>query len=293
MARDLEAIIDVRGVLAALAPRSKRATWIGVAAVVAVGLGLVGQRFAAARSTRPHVAATAIPATAPFVTLHALRFEAAAKSVVRAPSSDRFDFSDGFTLEFWMEPLGFRNHALIIGRGDEGLRSWALSRRDSRLVLEIAGKEIVSPAIMDFYTLGHFAASWEAGTGVVSFYRDGALRATDRGPNALQVTAAQVTMGGSTHDGLDALVTDVRAWNRVRTVEEIAASAMHVLSPVEIGDARLAAYWPMTEGQGQFARDASGHGNHLTLGSTPSVGADDPHWTGPLPESVEINPDPP
>jgi hypothetical protein len=291
MARDLDAIVDVRGVLAALAPRSKRALGIGIAAIVAIGLGLLGQRFAIARSARRSAVVTPATDAAPFTTANALRFESATKRVAQAPSSDRFDFNDGFTLEFWMEPLGFRSNALIMGRGNEGARSWALLRRDSRLALEIAGKEVVSPKIMDFYTLGHFAVSWEAGTGIVSFYRDGALRATSRGPTALQVVPTQLTIGGTTQDGFDAIVTEIRAWNRARTAEEIAATAMQVLSPEAIADARLAAYWPMNEGTGQFARDASGHGNHLTLGATPAAAADDPQWTGPMPESVEINPD--
>jgi hypothetical protein len=85
-------------------------------------------------------------------------------------------------------------------------------------------------------------------------------------------------------------VTEIRAWNRARTAEEIAATAMRCCHHAT-ADARLAAYWPMSEGTGQFARDASGHGNHLTLGATPAAAADDPQWTGPMPESVEIDPD--
>jgi hypothetical protein len=176
MARDLDAIVDVRGVLAALAPRSRRAVWIGIAVVVALGLGLLGQRFA--RSARRSAVVAPATATTPFTAPHAMRFEAASKSIARAPSSDRFDFTDGFTLEFWMEPLGFRNNALIMGRGNEGARSWALLRRDSRLALEIAGKEVVSPNIMDFQ--GRAGGVMGGGTDRESI--DGSR--PSRGPNA-------------------------------------------------------------------------------------------------------------
>jgi hypothetical protein len=37
-------------------------------------------------------------------------------------------------------------------------------------------------------------------------------------------------------------------------------------------------WWPMNEGRGQKINDWSGKGNHGTLGSTPSVDANDPTW---------------
>ena len=69
------------------------------------------------------------------------------------------------------------------------------------------------------------------------------------------------------------ILDEVRIWNRARTPAEVFATFDRELAPAEIADSSLVAYWPLDEGGGQVAPDATtGHGHDLTLdrAATPS-----------------------
>lgn len=292
MADALDNIVDVREAVGAILTQGRIAAALAAGVVVLAAFVFVPRDRALWRrllggSSPPAVAgAPAVPYSSP----HALRFTPANHATAVAPSSDGFDFTDGFTIEMWVQPVGFRNRALLIGRGREGAPDWALHRQDTRLVLNLGGREFVSPPLLEYYRLVHVAVSWDPATGAIGFFRDGRLSGTDRGPAALQASPTQPVVGGSTGDGLEAILAEVRVWNRARTSEQIAPTALRRLSTAEAADASLVACWHLDEGSGQIAHDSSPRGNHLTLGSTPGDDRDDPQWIGPLPESVEALP---
>ena len=74
------------------------------------------------------------------------------------------------------------------------------------------------------------------------------------------------------------LMDDVRFWNVVRTQAEVQAAMGATLTGSETG---LVAYWPMDEGSGDIAYDATGNGHDMQLGNAVGPDAADPVWITP------------
>ena len=73
------------------------------------------------------------------------------------------------------------------------------------------------------------------------------------------------------HGGID----DVRIWDRALTQAEIIANKDQALTGFE---PNLVGYFPLDEGTGQTAEDASGLGADGTLGETSGADVRDPVW---------------
>lgn len=91
---------------------------------------------------------------------------------------------------------------------------------------------------------------------------------------------APLTLGGAVRDGvprqvLNGVLLEARVWAVARTPAEVREGA--VRSPGR-GAPGLAAWWPLDEGHGGWARDASGNGLDAELGGS---GTDAPRWLEP------------
>jgi hypothetical protein len=123
----------------------------------------------------------------------------------------------------------------------------------------------------------HVAATFS--NGVVNLYLNGArVRRTTgaRTPiNSSQPLAfgREGTISGGTFDGR---LDEIRIWKVVRTATQIANWRRRSLTGTENG---LVGYWRFDEGQGQVARDATGHGHNGRLGETTGADSWDPVWT--------------
>ena len=71
------------------------------------------------------------------------------------------------------------------------------------------------------------------------------------------------------------LLDEVRIWDKPRSADEIRAAMKTPVAPNAPG---LAAYWNFDEGDGQTARDITGHGHDAQFGSAPNLDDSDPQW---------------
>lgn len=212
----------------------------------------------------------------------------------RCAGSEHLATPRGLTLELWVEPVTLRGDAGLLGSTSEGPfpRKWLVSEEGSRLAFQVNYGETTSPPMLEARRLQHIAVAWDPAIGSYRFYRDGVLWGTDEGPLGIGVDGSEsVGLGipppsdGVTvlSPGPDAALAEVRLWNRPRTEEEIFRAFDRPLTATEIADTSLVAYWPLNEGAGQVARDATGHGHDLSLGATAGPDSADPVWLGPLP----------
>ena len=93
----------------------------------------------------------------------------------------------------------------------------------------------------------HVAVTWTAATSVARFYIDGVQQGTNQTGTFTSTNnpIARFTIGanpiGAGANFLDGIVDDVRVWNVIRTVTQIADNRSIELVGNESG---LAAYWP-------------------------------------------------
>lgn len=295
MADALEAVANVAG------GRPAHAVRLAAPALALAAMLLVWGPIRYAKDARPGPspapirAGRGIPAAAaPISATRGLRLEPARRNLATTASHQDFDLSRGFTLEMWVQPLALGQRGWLLERQSlyASITGWVLGYGDDRLWLQLNMDDIFSPSLLVKGALQHVAATWDPATGHVRFFKDGVLRGTTRGPKSLLADPLQgVTLGAAPQsqvDGADAAVAEVRVWSRPRTAEEIFRSYARPLAASEIADSTLVAYWPLDDGVGQTARDATGRGHDLLLGSTPRPDRDDPLWTGPLPLAVAI-----
>jgi N-acetylneuraminic acid mutarotase len=113
-------------------------------------------------------------------------------------------------------------------------------------------------------------------------YVDGELAAAGpvRAPAPSRGDDAPLTLGGAVRDGaprgvVDGVLLEARVWGMARTPAQVRAGAARAPLP---GTPGLAAWWPMDEGRGGWARDASGNGFDAELGG---AGTAPPRWLEP------------
>jgi hypothetical protein len=125
----------------------------------------------------------------------------------------------------------------------------------------------------------HVAFSYDhASANNLKLYVDGDL--VQSGPAATPPTfdTSAIRLGASQSNGLYYLhgsIDEVMVWSSVRTPEQIAADRQ-TCAPSSLDG--LAAYWPLDEGSGQTAGDATSDRNTLQLGSAVTSDGADPTW---------------
>lgn len=94
-----------------------------------------------------------------------------------------------------------------------------------------------------------------------------------------QITDTDVVLGeGNAGFYLNGDLDEVRVWNVVRTQSEIDGNKSSRLNGDESG---LIAYWPMEEGSGDVASDASTNSHAFQLGNQAGSDSADPSWISP------------
>ncbi|QHJ06914.1 endo-beta-N-acetylglucosaminidase [Hymenobacter busanensis] len=173
------------------------------------------------------------------------------------------------SLECWVKPTAFKtaspfissvigiedaSNTALLRFGDAGV---AANKLQFVLTLGTTQRKVLSASTFNANTWYHLAATYDGAT--MRLYVNGVLDATLAATG--NAAASGVFTLGRNYDGtriLNGSIDEVRAWTRVLTPAEIVANACQV-SPTAAG---LEAYWPLNEGSGTTAVDASGH-NHL------------------------------
>lgn len=177
-----------------------------------------------------------------------------------------------FSLECWVKPTAFKtaspfisslvgiedgNNAALLRLGDVGVPN---NRIQFIMTVGTTQQKLNSTALLTAGTWYHLAATYDGSS--MKLYINGQLD----GQRAQ--TGAVVANGGfflgrnyeSTRI-LNGSLDEVRAWTRALTPAEIQANACAVTATA----AGLEGYWPLNEGSGSVALDASGHGHNGTL----------------------------
>jgi hypothetical protein len=139
---------------------------------------------------------------------------------------------------------------------------------------------LTAPRALPFQRPTWVTAVFDGASGCI--YVDGDLAATGplRPPAGPRGDDAPLTLGGALRDGVpqavvDAVLLEARVWSEARTPAQVREGTAR--APLQ-GTPGLAAWWPMDEGQGGSARDASGNGRDAELGGG---GTDAPRWLEP------------
>ena len=111
-------------------------------------------------------------------------------------------------------------------------------------------------------------------------YIDGELERTVAAQSTPRSILGDLIIGAVKHgdvfeNHLIAVLDELRLWNLPLAIGNIQAGMFAALAGTETG---LVAYYPLNEGTGQAAGDASGHGNAGILGPTSFAEGQDPTW---------------
>jgi hypothetical protein len=206
---------------------------------------------------------------------------------LQSPADSAFDLASGFTLEMWILPGSLQGTGGLIGKGNDGTGAgpWEIATRYDALEVNLSGTVTRSPPILSTLVWQHIAVSWDPSACVVAFYRDGILRGTGRAPHRI-ATEPQggIWVGGiRSPDYFPGAIAEVRLWKGARDAAAIYAACAQRLSRARDADSTLIAHWPLDDGRGTRARDASGHGLHLAFGT------DERHRPTWFPHDVEAD----
>ena len=114
----------------------------------------------------------------------------------------------------------------------------------------------------------HFiVATFDAGT--QKLYRNGVVVDTESSSQTEAPTAGTTNMfvGKMTGNHFDGRMADVKVWNEALTDSEIMElyKTPNLIVPSGRSTDALKLWWPLSEGSGTIAHDASGHGHHGTI----------------------------
>ena len=130
----------------------------------------------------------------------------------------------------------------------------------------------------------HYTVVYDGGE--ASFYLDGVPTGSGADRTIGTGSSSVLTLGNH-EDGTDPLngrLADVVIWNEARTAEEVADFVSGAAAPADLGG--LVGHWPMDEGSGSEARDASGHGHDATVEGAAG------RWTASTGAGVAVRPPP-
>nr|WP_246484191.1 LamG-like jellyroll fold domain-containing protein [Marivibrio halodurans] len=210
----------------------------------------------------------------------ALRFDGSDDSLAIADSPDLS--SGDFTLEAWFRTdvdTG-RIRILTKPRSETFNASYSLRLEDGRAVFNVPVSEDPDGGSVfseDSYADGqwhHIAGTYEATTGRVTLYVDGAVQGVVTREGAVLGSSEDLHIGS--YDGasqyFDGEIADVRLWTEARDAESIHDS----MSGRLVGDEQgLAGYWPLDDGTAGATptgfTDRSANGNDAAAASAPTI----------------------
>lgn len=185
------------------------------------------------------------------------------------------NFSAGLTIEAWVYFADSGSYARVV----ELCRSWSVDSiivaregTSANLGLWISSSAtttvLLARGVIQNGVWMHVAVTLGNvvnGSGAATIYIDGQVRATGT-LIAPPITTRGIAYIGKSSAAWDALfrgrMSEVRLWNRARTLEEIQATRHQRLDPMEPG---LVAYYPLDERDSTLAHDVSPSGLHGTL----------------------------
>lgn len=214
----------------------------------------------------------------------ALRFDGT-DDYVQIADDPRLDFGTGdFTWEVWVKRNRTGVREDILSKKDV----FADSEHDLVLLIESNGmaevflrETLFGTGAMSVRSTTSIGTNWThlAATrsgGVVSLYVNGVRERSTTIPfNVSSTGPLRIGANRGNNAGADAFpvflfagqIGEVRIWNVARTEQQIRETMTTCIKP---GTTGLMAYYPLNDGSGQTARDASGNGLHGTLRNGPT-----------------------
>jgi Concanavalin A-like lectin/glucanases superfamily len=196
-----------------------------------------------------------------------MEFEASKKDVLKIPASPELDFGEEFTLEAWVRPSGADNHsAPLIDKQEAGALGYFLyeggSVSDRPYGAASEEQEFIhadEPLAANAWS--HVAMTFTGNR--TWLYVDGEL--VDNGAAEPTITSeGELEIGGSsdTSDWFDGRIDEVRIFNRGLDEAEVAGD---METPIQTPKQGPIAAWPLDEGEGTTAEDATGDGHEGTV----------------------------
>ena len=192
-----------------------------------------------------------------------LAFSLSDRATVAPSALLQFGDRDAFTLS-WRAWYTDSSEATLV-KGTNASSEYAVQGGSSSisLVRQAMGLVGQSSEPNRLEAWAHYTVVYDGGE--ASFYLDGVP--TGSGANrTIGAGSSSVLTLGNHEDGTDPLngrLADVVIWNEARTPEEVADFVSGAAAPADLGG--LVGHWPMDEGSGSEARDASGHGHDATV----------------------------
>lgn len=150
-------------------------------------------------------------------------------------------------------------------RGDEwflrkpGTYEWKITNDTPYFLIYTPGVAVVTPSKLELSRWYHLVATYNQSTQIVSIYIDGELDTTAAVGAELNLTAHDHILGHSGDACLNGTLDDVRFYNKVLNLSEI--QSLYGATQTS----NLVGHWPLDDGAGITATDASGNGNSGTL----------------------------
>ena len=189
---------------------------------------------------------------------------------VQLPAANT-DYSQGFTVEAWVQHKSFRSWSRIIDFGN--------GAEKNSIVLGNVGKSnalglhlfcnnekhfIEAPNALEIGKCTHVAATIDK-SGMGKLYKNGQLIQSKQLslPDNLNRTLNYIGKSNWVNDGyFEGQMTEVRVWNIARPESEIKENMSQRLKGNETG---LVGYWPLNEGSENIAKDKTSNGNNGTI----------------------------
>ena len=180
---------------------------------------------------------------------------------ISIPDSADLRLGEEFTLESWVKPEGTLTHLPILYKAGENFPAYDLGiglttsgRGEGQIgTLAKSHTDVATPAAMQANVWQHLAVSYDGAN--LRLYLDGALVTTKAvsAPNSAVAGALSIGCGGGYH--FKGKIDEVRIYNRALLAGEVQAD---MATPIEAPKAGPVATYPLDEGEGTLAHDATG-----------------------------------
>lgn len=177
------------------------------------------------------------------------------------PSSPSLDVTNNFTIEGWIKPDETTGFSRLFNKS----QAYALGLSNGQSQITFTRHNAGDYSLPFSFVTGqwyHIACTYAAGT--VEFFVNGVSIGTVGGVPGILVQASDAQIGSesSSFHQFRGNIDNVRLWNSVRTVTEIAANQNAYLTST--GNPTLAGSWWISEGSGSTTRDFSANAVHAT-----------------------------
>jgi hypothetical protein len=210
-----------------------------------------------------------------------LLFDGAGDRVV-VPATTGLGGYPALTLELWVKPAAVAAAGLLTHRDGDGTGYSAAARDDGGAEVSFAGCSAFGGATAlaaDQWT--HIAGTWSsAPTGRPRLYLNGTQVTVSACTAEVSSILAELVFGTGPAGSFSGHIDEIRLWNVERTGPDLTATMNRRLLGDEPG---LIGYWPLDEGAGDTAGDATLNNNDGRLGNSAGADADDPTWSSDTP----------